>query len=76
MREMKAKEFWKKLEDKYMTKSVENHLYLKKKLFRFQYRVGISMSEHLNDYNKILADLQTSDVYIRNEDSLVVESIA
>ena len=35
MRETKAKELWKMLEDKYMTKSVENCLYLKKKLFRF-----------------------------------------
>ena len=34
-REKKAKELWKMLEDKYMTKSVENCLYLKKKLFRF-----------------------------------------
>ena len=57
MRETKAKEFRKKLEDKYMTKSVENRLYLKKKLFRFQYRAGISMSKHFNDYKKILADL-------------------
>ena len=57
MRETKAKEFWKKLEDKYMTNSVENRLYLKKKLFRFQYRAGISMSKHFNDYNNILADL-------------------
>ena len=59
-----------------MTKSVENRLYLKKMLFHFQYHAGISMSEHFNDYNKILADLQTLDVYIRNEDSLVVEFIA
>ena len=35
MRETKAKELWKMLEDKYKTKSVENHLYLKKKLFLF-----------------------------------------
>ena len=56
MREIKAKELWKMLADKYMTKSVENRLYLKKKLFRFQYHVGISMSKHLNDYNKILAN--------------------
>ena len=68
MRETKAKEIWKKLEDKYMTKSVENRLYLKKKLFHFQYRAGISMSEHLNDYNKILADLQNLEVDISNED--------
>ena len=72
MREMKAKEFWKKLKDKYMTKSVENRLYLKKKFFRFHYRVGISMFEHFNDYNKILADLQTSDVDISSEDKALL----
>ncbi|GFY94063.1 hypothetical protein Acr_09g0005090 [Actinidia rufa] len=57
MQEAKAKDLWKKLEDKYIAKSVENHLYLKKKLFRFQYHLGISMIEHLNDYNKNLANL-------------------
>ena len=72
MRKMKAKDLWKMLEDKYMTKSVENRLYLKKKLFRFQYRVGISMSEHLNDYNKILADLQNLEVEIKDEDKALL----
>ena len=38
IRETKAKELWKKLEDKFITKSVENRLYLKKKLFRFEFR--------------------------------------
>ena len=78
MRETKAKELWKKLEDKYMTKSVENRLYLKKKLFRFQYHVGISMSEHLNDDNKIFADLQNLEVDISSEDKalLLFEFIA
>lgn len=35
MKENVAAVLWKKLEDKYMTKSIENRLYLKKKLFRF-----------------------------------------
>ena len=72
MREMNAKELWKKLEDKYMTKSVENRLYLKKKLFHFQYHAGISMSQHLNDYNKILADLQNLEVDISSEDKALL----
>ncbi|KAK0593548.1 hypothetical protein LWI29_000010 [Acer saccharum] len=58
MKETMASSLWKKLEDKYMTKSIENRLYLKKKLFHFQYKKGISMIEHLDNYNKILADLQ------------------
>ncbi|TXG61001.1 hypothetical protein EZV62_012364 [Acer yangbiense] len=68
MRETNAKSLWKQLEDKYMTKSMENRLYLKKKLFRFQYKKGISMIEHLDNYNKILADLQNLDVEISDED--------
>ena len=50
-----------------MTKSVENRLYLKKMLFHFQYHAGISMFEHFNDYNKILADLQNLEVDISSE---------
>ena len=72
MREIKAKELWKMLADKYMTKSVENRLYLKKKLFRFQYHVGISMSKHLNDYNKILANLQNLEVEIKDMDKALL----
>ena len=74
MRETEAKELWKKLEDKYMTKSVENRLYLKKKLFRFQYHASISMFEHLNDYNKILANLQNLEVDISSEDKALLLS--
>ncbi|KAK0584100.1 hypothetical protein LWI29_007622 [Acer saccharum] len=55
-----------------MTKSIENRLYLKKKLFRFQYKKGISMIEHLDNYNKILADLQNLDVEIIDEDKALL----
>lgn len=68
MKETSAKELWTKLEEKYMTKSAENRLFLKKRLFRFQYRPGISMHEHINDYNKILADLANLDMKIPDED--------
>uniref|UniRef100_A0A5B6Z910 Putative Ty-1 copia retrotransposon n=1 Tax=Davidia involucrata TaxID=16924 RepID=A0A5B6Z910_DAVIN len=40
MKETVATSLWKKLEDKYMTKSIENRLYLKKKLFHFQFKHG------------------------------------
>jgi hypothetical protein len=72
MRKMKAKELWKKLENKYMTKSVENRLYLRKKLFRFQFRACISLSEHFNDYNKILVDLKKLDIKISDEDKALL----
>lgn len=72
MKETKAKELWKKLDDKFMTKSVENRLYLKKKLFRFQHRAGTPMIEHLNEFTKILADLQNLDVNILDEDKALL----
>lgn len=72
MWETKAKDLWKKFKDKFMTKNVGNHLYLKKKLFCFQYRLGVSTIEHLNDYNKILADLQNLEVEILDEDKVLL----
>lgn len=72
MKETKAKVLWKLLEDKFMTKSVENRLFLKKKLFRFQYQPGCTMQEHLTEYNKILADLRNLDVDILDEDKALL----
>jgi hypothetical protein len=72
MKESMAKELWNKLEDKYMTKGIENKLYLKRKFFGFRYVEGTSMPEHLNNLNKILADLQNLDVKIDDEDKAVV----
>ena len=51
-------------EDKYMTKSMGNHLYLKKNLFHFQCHTGISTNQHLNDYNKIFVALQNLEINI------------
>ena len=55
-----------------MTKSLENRIYLKKKLFRFEYRQGISMTEHLDDFNKIIADLINIDVKVDDEDKALL----
>ena len=42
-----AKELWDTLESKYLKKSAENRLYLKSKLYRFQYKEGTKMIDHL-----------------------------
>eukprot|EP00268_Persea_americana_P009427 TRINITY_DN13788_c0_g4_i1.p1 TRINITY_DN13788_c0_g4~~TRINITY_DN13788_c0_g4_i1.p1 ORF type:complete len:180 (+),score=37.85 TRINITY_DN13788_c0_g4_i1:237-776(+) len=72
MRETSAKELWQKLEEKYMTKSLENRIYLKKKLFRFEYHQGISMTEQLDEFNKIIDDLMNIDVKIDDEDKALL----
>eukprot|EP00268_Persea_americana_P009428 TRINITY_DN13788_c0_g4_i2.p1 TRINITY_DN13788_c0_g4~~TRINITY_DN13788_c0_g4_i2.p1 ORF type:complete len:117 (+),score=26.76 TRINITY_DN13788_c0_g4_i2:400-750(+) len=72
MRETSAKELWQKLEEKYMTKSLENRIYLKKKLFRFEYHQGISMTEQLDEFNKIIDDLVNIDVKVDDEDKALL----
>ena len=72
IKENSTKVLWDKLENKYMTKSVKNYLYLEKKFFRFQYKQGTSMNEHLNSFNKILDDLQNLKVEINDEVRLFI----
>jgi hypothetical protein len=72
MKETMAREMWNKLEDKYMTKGIENKLFLKRKFFGFRYVEGTSMLEHLNNLNKILVDLQNLEVEIADEDKAMV----
>ncbi|GJT11364.1 hypothetical protein Tco_0858406 [Tanacetum coccineum] len=43
---------WIKLETLYMTKSLANKLYLKKKLFTFYMDSGKKLSEHIDEFNK------------------------
>lgn len=72
MRETSAKELWQKLEDKYMTKSIENRLYLKKRLYRFQYKEGSKMIQHIDAFNKLIADLLNLDEEIEEEDKALI----
>ena len=72
MREKSAASIWKILEEKYTTKSAENRLYLKKKLFRYEYARGTSMSEHIDEFNKIISDLVNLDIDMKDDDKAIL----
>ncbi|KAH9699236.1 Integrase catalytic domain-containing protein [Citrus sinensis] len=72
MRETSAKKLWETLEEKYMKKSLENRLYMKKKLYHFTYTPGMSMNDHVNSFNKILADLLNLDEQFIDEDKALL----
>ena len=55
--ETPAMKMWEILEKKYLTKSIESQLLLKRRLYRFQLKKGLSIVEHMNDYTKLLTDL-------------------
>ncbi|GJZ51468.1 retrotransposon protein, putative, ty1-copia subclass [Tanacetum coccineum] len=48
---------WSKLKTLYMTKSLANKLYLKKKVYTFCMPAGQKISKHIDEFNKIVLDL-------------------
>ena len=72
MNETSAKKIWEILESKYLTKSVENRLHLKRRLYRFQLKKGTLIRDHMNTYTKLLTDLANVDVIIEDEDKVLL----
>ena len=55
--ETSARKMWEILKKKYLMKSIETRLYLKRRLYGFQLKRELSIDEHMNTYMKFLADL-------------------
>jgi len=72
MNETSVKKIWETFASKYLTKSIENRLYLKRRLYRFQLKREVSISDHTNTYTKLLADLANIDVVIDEEDKALI----
>ncbi|GJR55306.1 hypothetical protein Tco_1405827 [Tanacetum coccineum] len=51
-----------------MTKSLVNKLYQKKKLYIFYMPIGRNISEHIDEFNKIVLDLANIEVKFEDED--------
>ena len=63
---------WEILERKYLTKSIENRLHLKRRLYLIFLKKGISIDEHMINYTKLLTDLAEVDEVIKNEDKSLI----
>ena len=57
---------------KYLTKSIKNCLRLKSRLYHFQLKGRISISNHINKYTKLLVDLTNLNVVIEDEDKALI----
>ena len=66
--ETSAHKLWKALEDKFMKKSGQNKLLMKKRLFRYEYRSGSSLNDHITVFNQLVADLLNLDEEFKDED--------
>ncbi|KAE8665322.1 Detected protein of unknown function [Hibiscus syriacus] len=65
--ETSASKMWKALEEKFLKKSSQNRLHMKKRLFRFDYQPDTSMNEHITAFN-VVEDLLGMDETFKDED--------
>ena len=72
MNETSVKKIWEMFESKYLIKSIENRLHPKRRVYRFQVKRGILISEYMNNYTKLLVDLANVDVVIEEEDNALI----
>ena len=72
MRETYASKLWKGMEDKFMKKSVENKLYTRTKLYRFQYKPGTTMNDHITRFDSLVTDLLNLDEKVSDVDKALI----
>nr|GEU96418.1 reverse transcriptase domain-containing protein [Tanacetum cinerariifolium] len=59
---------WTKLTSLYMTKSLANRLYLKKKMYTYYMSPGTKQANHIDEFNKLILDLANINIEIEGED--------
>ena len=68
VKEKTAAEMWSKLEQLYMTKSLSNRIYLKKKFYGFKMDENKSIDENINEFTQLIFDLEILEVEVDDED--------
>ncbi|GJW27825.1 putative reverse transcriptase domain-containing protein [Tanacetum coccineum] len=63
---------WTKLTGLYMTKSLANRLYPKKKLYTYYKSPGTKLGDHIDEFNKLILDLANIDIEIEDEDQALM----
>ncbi|GKE48241.1 hypothetical protein Tco_1479499, partial [Tanacetum coccineum] len=71
-KETTAAEIWTKLTSLYMTKSLANKLYLKKKLYTYYMSPGTKLGDLIDEFNKLILDLANIDIKIEDEDQALM----
>ncbi|GKA71471.1 retrovirus-related pol polyprotein from transposon TNT 1-94 [Tanacetum coccineum] len=71
-KETTAAGIWTKITSLYMTKSLANRLYLKKKLYTYYMSPGTKLGDHIDKFNKLILDLANIDIEIEDEDQALM----
>lgn len=57
-----------KLKELFLNKSSAKRLYIKKKLYTFSMKEGTTMKDHLDEFNKLILDLENVNINLEYED--------
>ncbi|GJU59405.1 zinc finger, CCHC-type containing protein [Tanacetum coccineum] len=71
-KETSAAGIWTKLSSLFMTKSLINRRYLKKKLYTYYMSPGTKLGDHIDEFNKLILDLANIDIEIEDEDQTLM----
>ena len=63
---------WSKLEDLYLKKSVAKRLYMKRRLYTFSMKEGVAINDHLDEFNKLILDLENVNIDLEDEDRALI----
>ncbi|KAI6673870.1 hypothetical protein NL676_001776 [Syzygium grande] len=66
--EKDAAALWAKLQALYVTKGLNNRLYMLKRMFQFRYTEGTSIRSHLDEFNKLMMDLKNVGKILDDEE--------
>ncbi|KAH9681147.1 hypothetical protein KPL71_026853 [Citrus sinensis] len=67
-----ASGLWAKLEELFLKKSLAKRLYMKRKLYTFSMKEGTAMKDHLDEFNKLILDLENVNVMLEDEDRALI----
>ena len=71
IKEKTAHDMWTKLAQLYMTKSLPTRIYLKQKFYSFKMDEDKSMDDSVDEFTKLVNDLESLDVKIDDEDQAI-----
>ncbi|KAH9698599.1 hypothetical protein KPL71_024065 [Citrus sinensis] len=76
-KEKTVADLWAKLEKIYMTKSLANRLYIKRRMFTLKMAEGSSLDDHIDEFNQLCDTLETIDEGLDDEEKalLLVSSL-
>ncbi|KAH9687012.1 hypothetical protein KPL70_014605 [Citrus sinensis] len=66
-KEKTVADLWAKLEKIYMTKSLANRLYIKRRMFTLKMAEGSSLDDHIDEFNQVCDTLETIDEGLDDE---------